>query len=96
MQALGLVRLSKNLNFVAISFTKLSECKKNGIGPYFQSKLGWIHYAGISLKKLNNLEILQANGFNFSLQNVLNYYCNLLIFSIAINISVNDNFEASG
>jgi len=28
MQALGLVRLSKNLNFVAISFTKLSECKK--------------------------------------------------------------------
>ena len=33
MQAFGLVRISKKQNLVENSFTKLSECKKIGVGP---------------------------------------------------------------
>ena len=32
MQALGLVRISKKQSFVKISFKKISECKKMGLG----------------------------------------------------------------
>ena len=32
MQALGLVRISRKQNFVKISFKKISECKKIGLG----------------------------------------------------------------
>ena len=33
MQAFGLVRISKKQNFFEISLKKISERKKNGVGP---------------------------------------------------------------
>ena len=78
MQALGLVRILKKQNFNEISFNKISECKKMGLGRFYlrtnrqhEEKLIFVlfsffsRFSEISIKK-NNLQsnFLSRKGFH--------------------------------
>ena len=54
MQALGLVRMSKEQNVIEISFNKISECKKIGLGRV------WGHSG--SLKAFEHHGMLEYRG----------------------------------